>query len=107
MTDNIVILSTCATAEDAERIARALLEERVAACVNVLPGMRSFYRWQGKLEDASEWLLVIKSSRSLFGALRATLEKAHPYDVPEIIALPIIDGAPGYLQWLQDSLRLQ
>ena len=104
MTDNIVILSTCANAEDAERIARVLVEARVAACVNVLPGVRSFYRWEGEVEDEAEFLLVIKSSRAHFDALRSTLEKAHPYEVPEIIALPIIAGAPNYLNWLQASL---
>ncbi len=104
MTDKIVILSTCATAEDAERIARALVEQRLAACVNVLPGVRSFYRWKGEVESAGEYLLVIKSSRLLFDDLRIALEKAHPYEVPEVVALPIADGARNYLNWLQQSL---
>ena len=104
MTDKIVILSTCGDRDDAERLARALVDARVAACVNVVPGVRSFYRWKGAVEDSAECLLVIKSSRPLFGELRALLEKAHPYDVPEIVALPIVDGAPGYLGWLDESL---
>jgi periplasmic divalent cation tolerance protein len=104
MTDNIVILSTCANQEEAERIARALLDDRLAACVNVLPGVRSFYRWKGRVEDAAECLLIIKSSRPLFASLRAAIEKAHSYDVPEIVALPIVDGAPAYLNWLQENL---
>src|SRR4051812_34224104 len=104
MTGNIVILSTCSSAEEGERIARALLDERLAACVNVLPGARSFYRWKGQIEDATECLLVIKSSRALFSALRAAIEKAHSYEVPEIVALPIVDGAPNYLNWLQENL---
>jgi periplasmic divalent cation tolerance protein len=104
MTDKIVILSTCASEEDAERIARALVDARLAACVNVLPKARSFYRWKGAVEDAAECLLVIKSSRSLFGALRAALEKEHPYEVPELIALPVVDGAPNYLNWLDENL---
>ena len=104
MTDKIVILSTCSDEKEAERIARTLVEARLAACVNVLPRMRSFYRWQGAVEDASECLLVIKSSRPLFPALRSALEKAHSYEVPEVVALPIVDGAPAYLNWLHESL---
>ena len=105
MTDSIVILSTCESAEEGERIARALLADRLAACVNVLPGVRSFYRWKGRVEDSAECLLVIKSSRPLFGALRAAIEKAHSYEVPEVIALPIVDGAPNYLNWIHESLQ--
>jgi periplasmic divalent cation tolerance protein len=104
MTDKIVILSTCATEADAERIARALVDARLAACVNVVPGARSFYRWKGAVEDAAECLLVIKSSRLLFDALRVALEKAHPYEVPELLALPILEGAPNYLNWLSENL---
>src|SRR3954452_25565931 len=91
MTDKIVILSTCANEDDAARLARALVDARVAACVNIVPLVRSFYRWKGAVEDAAECLLVIKSSRPLFDALRAVLEKVHPYDVPEVVALPIVD----------------
>jgi periplasmic divalent cation tolerance protein len=105
MTENIVILSTCANEEEAERIARALLADHLAACVNVLPGARSFYRWKGQVEDATECLLVIKSSRQLFSRLRDAIEKVHSYEVPEIVALPIIDGAPNYLKWISESLR--
>jgi periplasmic divalent cation tolerance protein len=104
MTDKIVILSTCANEEDAARLARALVEARVAACVNIVPSVRSFYRWKGAVEDSAECLLVIKSSRSLLDALRSVLEKAHPYELPELIALPIVDGAPNYLNWLGENL---
>ncbi len=104
MTDKIVLLSTCANEEDGARLARALVDARVAACVNIVPSVRSFYRWKGAVEDAAECLLVIKSSRSLFQALRAVLEKAHPYELPELVALPIVDGAPNYLNWLGDNL---
>jgi|ERR1041384_4589852 periplasmic divalent cation tolerance protein len=104
MTDKIVILSTCGTEEEAERLARMLLEARLAACVNVIPRMRSFYRWKGELEDAAESLLIIKSSRPLFDQVRIALEKAHSYELPELIALPIFDGAPNYLNWLQENL---
>ena len=105
MTDKIVILSTSASEEEAERLARLLVEAHLAACVNVLPGARSFYRWNGAVESAGEWLLVIKSSRELFGQVRATLEQAHSYEVPEIIALPIVDGAGNYMNWLDANLR--
>src|SRR4051812_49255634 len=104
MTDKIVILCTCASAEEAERIARALLDARLAACVNVVPGARSFYRWKGAIEESSEFLLIVKSSRPLFPALRDALGKLHSYEVPEIVALPILDGAPNYLRWLEENL---
>jgi len=73
-----------------EEWARTLVDERLAACVNVVTGVRSFYRWKGKIEDSGEWLLVIKSSRGRFEELRAALEKLHSYDVPEVIALPVV-----------------
>lgn len=104
MTDKIVILSTCATVEEAERLARLLVERRLAACVNVVTGMRSYYRWQGSLESAEECLLVVKSSRELFAPLREALEQAHSYEVPEVIALPILDGSPAYLSWMGANL---
>jgi len=104
MTDKIVVLSTCATEEDAGKLARVLVEARVAACVTVVPGARSVYRWQGAIESAAECLLVIKSSRPLFGALRTALEQAHAYEVPELLALPVVEGAAGYLNWLEGQL---
>lgn len=100
MTDKIVVLSTCGSAEEAEKVARALLDKRVAACVNVLPGVRSFYWWKGKVEDSAEHLLVIKTRRELFDRLKTELAAAHSYEVPEIIALPILDGAESYLNWI-------
>lgn len=104
MTDKIVVLSTASSAEEAEKIARRLVDERLAACVNVMPGVRSFYRWKGNVEDAAEWLLVIKSSRNRFEELRAELEKLHSYEVPEVIALQVIDGSRNYLQWMEGEL---
>jgi len=104
MTDKIVVFSTCASEEEAARIARLLVEGRLAACVNVVPGARSFYRWQGAVESTAEWMLVIKSTRGRFEALRAELEKAHSYDVPEVVALPVVDGAPNYLSWIEESV---
>ena len=105
MTDKIVILSTCATPEEAEKLARILLDRRLAACVNVIPGVRSFYRWQGAIESAGECLLLVKSSRELFASIGALLEKEHSYEVPELLALPVVEGAANYLNWLTANLR--
>jgi periplasmic divalent cation tolerance protein len=105
MTDKIVVFNTCASADEAEKIARHLVEARLAACVNVCAGVRSFYRWQGAIEDAGEWLLIIKSSRDRFESLRAELERLHTYDVPEVVAIPIVDGSPNYLNWLDQELK--
>jgi periplasmic divalent cation tolerance protein len=104
MTDKIVVLSTCNSADEAERLGRRLVDERLAACVNVISPVRSFYRWKGVVQDASEWLLIIKSSRHLFAPLRAALESAHSYEVPEIIAVPVIEGSPNYLSWIEQEL---
>jgi periplasmic divalent cation tolerance protein len=107
MTDKIVVLSTCASEEEADRLARMLVTRRLAACVNVLPNMRSVYRWKGEIESATECLLVIKSSRAHFETLRATLEGAHSYELPEALALQVVDGSPAYLDWLDASLRTE
>lgn len=104
MTDNIVVLSTCPDEEEAARLARLLVGEKLAACVSVVPGVRSFYRWKGAVESADECLLVIKSSRALFAAVRDAIEKAHSYEVPEVLALAVVDGAPNYLNWLESSI---
>jgi periplasmic divalent cation tolerance protein len=100
MTDKIVVLSTCDSEAEAVRIARHLVELRLAACVNILPGARSIYRWKEQVEDAAEWVLAIKSRRDLFAALRAEIERIHSYETPEIIALPVVDGSEAYLAWL-------
>ncbi len=105
MTDKIVVFSTCGSTEEAEKIARHLVEERLAACVNVVPGIRSFYRWKGEIESAVEWLLIVKSSRQLLPRLRAALEKLHSYELPETIAIPIVDGSLNYLNWLDSELQ--
>jgi periplasmic divalent cation tolerance protein len=104
MTDKIVVLSTCATEDEGARLAQALVEARVAACVTLVPGARSVYRWQGAIETAAECLLIIKSSRALFEPLRLALEQAHSYEVPELLALPVTEGAPRYMHWLEDQL---
>src|SRR5579871_1584054 len=104
MTDKIVVFSTCGSEEEAAKVARHLIEARLAACVTVIPGARSFYRWQNAIENAVEYLLIIKSSRPLFERLRAAIEQMHSYEIPEVIALPVVEGAPGYLNWLEGEL---
>lgn len=100
MTDKIVVLTTCDSEEQAERIARHLVEKRLAACVNILPRARSIYRWNEAIEEAAEFVLLIKSRRELFPTLRVELSAVHSYEVPEVIALPIVDGSEEYLTWL-------
>ena len=100
----ILILCTAPGAGDtAAELARGLVEARLAACVNVVPGIRSFYRWQGSLQDDAEMQLLIKTRRSRFAAIEAWLAENHPYDVPEVLALRIEQGSPAYLQWLADQ----
>lgn len=103
--NNIVLLITTADAEEAYRIADILVKERKAACVNILPGVNSLFRWQGKLEKANESLLVVKSQASLLEEIVKLVKEHHSYDVPEIIALPIISGNPDYLEWLAKELK--
>jgi len=105
MTDKIVVLNTCSSQEEAERIAELLVERKLAACVSIVPRMRSFYRWKGAVESAEEWLLLIKSSRPLFDQLRIELEKAHAYEVPELLAVPVVAGSENYLEWLASNLQ--
>jgi len=104
MTEKIVVLSACGSEEEAARIAGKLIDAHLAACVNLIPKIRSFYRWRGKVEDSAEWMLVIKTSRACFEPLRTVLEAAHSYELPEVLALPILDGSPNYLAWLDGEL---
>ncbi len=104
MTDKIVVLTTCDSEMLAEQLARHLVEHRLAACVNILPRARSIYRWQEKIEDSGEWVLLIKSRRDLFAALRAEIQRLHTYEIPEVIALPVVDGSEAYLGWLDGQL---
>ena len=105
MSARIVVLSTVERAEDAERIARELVGRGLAACVNVVPGLVSIYRWKGELERAEERLLLIKTRAERFEALREALVALHPYDVPEVLALPIAEGHAPYLAWLDENAR--
>jgi periplasmic divalent cation tolerance protein len=89
----------------ARRLARSLVDRRVAACVNLVPGVRSVYRWKGRVEEASETLLVIKTPASRVRALLAAVEELHPYEVPEGIALPVVAGLAPYLRWLEGETK--
>jgi periplasmic divalent cation tolerance protein len=105
MTDKLVVLVTCRSAKEADRIARSLVETRLAACGNILRSpVLSIYRWKEKIESAREVLMVIKTSRRRFPALQAAIKRLHSYEVPEIIALPIAAGSRAYLSWLAESL---
>lgn len=104
MTDKIVVLTTCSSREEAQRIARRLVEARLAACVQVSAPIQSVYHWQGAVEESEETMLVIKSSRPLWERLRAEIARLHSYSTPEVVALPIIDGAPDYLAWMEREL---
>jgi periplasmic divalent cation tolerance protein len=101
----LACLCTCPDAATAARIAAALVEERLAACVNVLPGVESVYRWEGRVERASEVLLLVKSTRDRLQALTARVVELHPYELPEVVAVDIAGGLPGYLAWIADATR--
>lgn len=102
----IVVLMTAPDAETAARLARPVVEEGLCACVNVLPGVRSFYTFEGRFrDDEAEVLCLIKTRRALYPALRDRLTALHPYDVPEIIALPVCEGNAPYLAWVLDSTK--
>ncbi len=104
MKEFIVVYVTVSSPDEGKRIARALVEERLAACVNQLPGVHSTYRWQGKIEESGEELLIIKTSPSLFTALEQRVCELHSYAVPEVIAVKIIAGSKPYLQWLDEQV---
>lgn len=103
--DYLLVLCTCPDRSCADSLAETLLRERLAACVNILPGVESVYRWEGAIERAGELLLLIKTERQAFAALQEQIRRQHPYQVPEIIALPIVAGSNDYLQWVSACLR--
>ncbi len=104
MTDAVLVLVTAPSAGKAAEIARVLVEERLCACGNVVSGLRSIYRWEGAVQDEAEALLVLKTERRLVPALKERLPALHPYDVPELLVLPVEDGLAAYLAWIRDSL---
>lgn len=100
-----ISFATCKDASQAKKIARALVKEKLAACVNLVPGVTSVYTWKGKTEEAREVLLVIKSRRALSKRLVARIRALHSYEVPEVITIPIASGNPAYLRWVRESTR--
>jgi periplasmic divalent cation tolerance protein len=105
MTDKRLVLTTCGSLEEARSIAQTLVERQLAACVNIAPQIESVYRWQGGVESATEWLLVIKTTAETFDRLRETLSELHSYELPECIAIAVEDGSAGYLEWIGQSVR--
>lgn len=104
MTRAVICLTTVGKAKDAERLARRLVEKRLVACVNVIPGAVSHYRWKKKLCWDREWVLLMKTAASKVKALEAELRSIHPYELPEFIVLPVSGGSGAYLRWITDSL---
>ena len=105
-TSHVLILTTLPADADAGAFARALVESRLAACVNLLPVMESVYRWEGRVQRDSERQLILKTSRERVATLWQRVRELHPYDVPEFIVLPIVDGNDAYLRWIGDSTRI-
>jgi periplasmic divalent cation tolerance protein len=105
MTDKRIVLCTAGSEDEARKIARHLVEQRLAACVNIVPRMESIYRWQGKLESSGEWLLLIKTTVERFPAVRDAIRDLHSYELPECIAISIEDGSSGYLEWIAQSVK--
>jgi periplasmic divalent cation tolerance protein len=103
MAEYIVVLITASNEEEAVKIAKELVAGRLAACVNIVRGLRSLYRWQGRIEDENEVLMVAKTRRELFEGLQQKVKELHSYSVPEIIALPVVAGSEDYLRWLSEE----
>jgi periplasmic divalent cation tolerance protein len=105
MTDKVVIMVTSASKKECRKIARHLVESKLAACVNITQHVESVYRWEGKITSDREFQLYIKSTRELFAEIKTAISKLHSYHTPEIICLPIIEGSRNYLQWVSDSVK--
>ena len=104
MTDFVLVYVTVGSRQEAERLAKALVEERLAACVNRVSGVRSTYVWKGKVETDEEELLIIKTRCARFEQLEKRVRELHSYDVPEVIAVPLVEGSAAYLQWMAEAL---
>lgn len=103
MSGKILILCNCGSLEEAKKVARGLVDRRHAACVNIVPGLHSIYRWEGQVEEASEWMLVIKTQDSRYSDCEATIRELHSYTTPEVIAFAIGKGLPAYLDWVTEE----
>jgi periplasmic divalent cation tolerance protein len=105
LNEYIQVFTTVEKREDADRIASSVVNKRVAACAQILGPIHSTYWWKGKVEEAGEWLLMMKTRKALFSSLEKEIRAVHPYEVPEIIALPIVAGSASYLEWIQDETK--
>ena len=105
MTDTRLVVTTAGSADEARRIAEALLDRKLAACVNILPKITSIYRWKGKIEESDEWMLWIKTTQAAFESVRDAIKEFHSYELPECLCLVIEDGSPGYLDWVRESVE--
>ena len=105
MTDKRIVLSTAGSHAEAKKIAQTLVEQQLAACINIVPGVESVYRWEGKVQAATEWLLIIKTTESAFPALRESLKNMHSYNVPECLSFAVHDGYAAYLDWMGNAVR--
>jgi periplasmic divalent cation tolerance protein len=105
MTDKKLVLSTCGSIDAARKLARALVEKQLAACVNIIPQIESVYYWKGKIETSTEYLLLIKTTAGAFDELRDVLTELHSYEVPECVEIAIEDGSAAYLAWIGESVR--
>jgi periplasmic divalent cation tolerance protein len=100
-----IVLTTAGSKEEAQRIANTLVERRLAACVNLIGPIASVYRWQGEIENAEEWLLLIKTTASAFADVSALIRELHSYELPECVQIPIESGSAAYLQWIEDNVE--
>ena len=105
MSDPVVVLVTCGSEEEALKIANALVEDRLAACVNLVTPIRSIYRWEGKIWDEKEWLLIIKTQKHRFEELEKKVKSLHSYSVPEIVSLSITEASSAYLHWIRENTK--
>ena len=105
MTDKILVLTTAGSKDEARKIGHALVERLLAACVNIVPQVGSIYRWEGEVEEAEEWLLIVKTNRDAFERVRDAIKELHSYDVPECISIAIESGSMQYLNWLGESVK--
>jgi periplasmic divalent cation tolerance protein len=100
-----IVLSTAGTQEEARKIAHALVERKLAACVNIVPQIESIYRWQGKVESATEWLLIVKTTAQAFDRVREAIKELHSYDLPECVMIELNGGSEDYLKWVAESVE--
>jgi periplasmic divalent cation tolerance protein len=105
MTDKRLVLTTASSLEESKKIARELVQRRLAACINIIPKIESVYRWEGKVEEAQEFLLLIKTTESAFARVREAIQQFHSYEVPECIALSIEEGSLAYLKWIDEAVE--